>query len=89
MLLETSPPRSVFTKAEVEFRVYEPDRIELATRMSGPGFLVVANSYSPYWKCEADGRPGDLVPAYGTFWGVYLDAPTEKVVFTYRPPYRL
>ncbi len=72
-----------------EFTRYEPDRLDLATRMEGPGFLVVSNSYSPFWRCWADGREVEIVPAYGTFWGVSLDRPARTVAFRYRPPYRL
>ncbi len=70
-----------------EFTRYEPDRLDLATRMEGPGFLVVSNSYSPFWRCWADGREVEIVPAYGTFWGVSLDRPARTVAFRYRPPY--
>jgi hypothetical protein len=66
----------------------EPDRIELAAAMPGPGLLVVTNTHSPYWRCRVDGRERPILPAYGTFWAVPLDRPARRIEFSYEPPYR-
>ncbi len=79
---------AALAEGEVRLENYEPDRIEFAASMKGPGLLVVTNSYSPYWTCRADGREVRIVPAYGVFWGVFLDRPARRIVFRYAPPYR-
>lgn len=76
-------------KAEVLLESYGADRIEYSVRAEGPGLLVVSNSFSPFWKCSVDGVAREVLPAYGAFWAVALPASARRVVFEYRPPYRL
>lgn len=80
--------RSPLSQGKVAIAKYLPDRIELSLDTPGPALLVVSNTFSPYWRCEADGVPKRIMPAYGVFWAVHLDAPARRVVFRYEPPYK-
>ncbi len=75
-------------KYEVSIISYTPDRIEIEVLQSKkPGFLVITNTYSPYWKAKIDGIDAEILPTDATFWGVTVPAGSSKVVFEYRPPY--
>lgn len=81
-------PNRVFSSREVRLVHYGKDEIQLSIDGEGDAFLVVTNSYSPFWQVEIDGEAGVIVPAYHTFWGVPIPASARSVVFTYRPPYK-
>ncbi|MBI5884153.1 MAG: hypothetical protein HZB91_13745 [Elusimicrobia bacterium] len=78
-----------FSQGKVSFAAYLPDRIELSVDAAGPALLVVTNTFSPFWKCEVDGVPAKILPAFGTFWAVHLPSGARKVAFDYAPPFRL
>jgi hypothetical protein len=65
---------------------YEPERVEVAARAAGDGFLVLADSYDPGWRAELDGRPARVYVADHAFRAVALPAGEHRVVFTYDPP---
>jgi len=73
----------------IEVVTYEPDRIELAVTVSGDAYLVVANTWNPFWTSVVDGREMTLVRTNHTQYGLPLEAGTHKIVLTYRPPYAL
>ena len=68
---------------------YESDLIELKLDQSQDSFLVVTNTYSPYWVVRLDGKQGKIIPTNHSFWGVRVPAHTQQVEFLYRPPHSL
>jgi hypothetical protein len=68
---------------------YSPDMIELTVESDGPSFLVILNTYNPFWKVTVNGNEQKIVPAYHAFMGVVLEAQKNKVVLTYSPPYKI
>jgi hypothetical protein len=78
-----------FSHSVVRLGSYSPDLIELSVRTDGPAVLIASNTYSRFWKCRVNGRPVEILPAYGTFWGVRVDAGESAVTFRYAPPYAL
>ncbi|GEM_PF-6332822 len=75
-------------KSEIQLSLNSPDIIRLNVKLEGNGFLVVSNSYSPYWKVSIDGKPGRILPADHAFWGVFLKEGSHQVEFSYDPPYK-
>lgn len=73
----------------IEVVTYEPDRIELAVTISGDAYLVIANTWNPFWKSVVDEHETTLVRTNHTQYGLPLAAGTHKIVLTYRPPYAL
>ncbi len=73
--------------SSAEIVEYSPDELVISVESSAPGYLVVTNNYSPYWKCFVDGIEEKIVPAYHTFQAVCLPAGKVVVSFKYRPPY--
>ncbi len=78
-----------FQRSELRPAETGPDRWVLEYSLDGPGVLVVGNSYSPLWECRINGRQRPIFPAYGTFWGVYVEPGSGTIEFRYKPPYRL
>jgi hypothetical protein len=68
---------------------YGPDRLVLDVDVPEQSFLVVANSYSPFWVCRIDGKPVPIIRTNLALSGVSVPAMAKTVEFTYEPPYRL
>ncbi len=62
------------------------DDIQLSIDAPEDGFLVVINSFSPYWKARVDGVETPIYPVYGMFWGVRIPKGTKSVLFKYQEP---
>ena len=77
-----------FSDGNITIQKYSPDRIDLDVRLNGTGILLATNSYSPYWRCLANGEERDVFPVDGTFCGVYLQGGKMNVTLKYDPPYR-
>ena len=64
---------------------YEPERVEIQTSLSAPGYLVLTDAYYPGWTVEVDGRPAPLLRADLYFRAVALDAGEHRVTFRFQP----
>ncbi|MCC6744084.1 MAG: YfhO family protein [Acidobacteria bacterium] len=62
------------TSLEVRASVPSPD-----------GYLVVHDSWDPYWTATVDGAPAQVVRANGLFRAVHLTAGEHSVRFAYEP----
>ena len=61
------------------------DRIVIRARSSTPGYLVLADTYTPDWVAEIDGTPTTVLPLDGALRGVALGPGDHRVTFSYRP----
>jgi len=61
-------------------------------RLSGPlpdcGYLVVLNSYHPFWTVRSPEGPLPLLRADGRNWAVPLSGRSAEVTLAYTPPWR-
>lgn len=62
---------------------YTNQRVVL--RASGPGTLVLADTWYPRWTATVDGTPTEILRADVNFRGVLLPAGAHEVVFAYDP----
>lgn len=62
-----------------------PDRVRVEVETSGPGLLVLIDTYDPGWKATVDGRPEPLLRANVAFRGVRVPAGRHVVEQVYRP----
>ena len=76
-----------FGTLDIKLETYTNDTIKLRISADQPSVLIVANSYSPFWTVEIDGKKANLFPAYHALWGVPVPAKAKSVVFRYEPPY--
>jgi hypothetical protein len=66
---------------------YHPDRIELGAAVSGEAYLVVANTWSPFWIASVDGRAEKLTRSNHAQFGLALGPGKHQIILRYRPPY--
>ncbi len=71
--------------AEARVRLEGPDRVVVDVETAIPGMLVLLDPYDAGWKATSDRRSVPIVPVFGFFRGVYLDAGKREVVFSYAP----
>lgn len=62
-----------------------PERIELESRASEPGLLVLAEPWYPGWTAAIDGKPAEVFPVNAWMRGGEVTAGEHRVVFEFRP----
>jgi hypothetical protein len=95
LLLEDQPaPREAAaggltagTNGEGSVRVtsYEPDDVKIDASLSGPGYLLLLDTYFPGWSATVNGEPAPIHRADYNFRAVSLPAGRSTVNFSYRP----
>jgi hypothetical protein len=86
---QQGPPSETDSLAagHVDIVRYAPDEIVLDLDHRGAGFLVIANTWSPYWRAEIDGLPARLVRSNYAQYGLKIGAADRRVRLFYDPPY--
>lgn len=74
------------TDAEVEVVNYEPQRINLTTRNSQTGFLVLSEIFYLGWEARIDGVVTPVERADYTLRGIVVPPGAHRVEFTFRAP---
>jgi uncharacterized membrane protein YfhO len=64
---------------------YEPNCIEIETRNSQQGFLVLSEVYFDGWEARVDGKPAKIYRTDYTLRGIVVPAGSHQVEFVYRP----
>jgi Bacterial membrane protein YfhO len=72
-------------KSQVVIDTYRNGRIELIVTSDQAGFLVLNDSYHPWWYAQVDETPVDVMKANVIFRAVQVPAGKHKVVFEFRP----
>jgi len=92
VLLEQEPRQKVRSHVAedglnpvVSITAYTANRVELAVTTSEPGFLVMSDSYSPYWQARDNEVPVEVMRANGIMRAIPLPAGKHRLVMQYRP----
>jgi hypothetical protein len=72
--------------AEVKVKKYEPQRIELETRNSQSGFLILSEVYYRGWDARVDGIKVPVERVNYTLRGIPVPPGTHQVEFSFRAP---
>ncbi|NJL07840.1 MAG: hypothetical protein HC900_05920 [Methylacidiphilales bacterium] len=59
---------------EIRSAAVDGDRITVTRNDTAAGFLVVSNSYSPFWRARFKGRDIPVFPVYHAFLGIAVPA---------------
>ena len=59
---------------------------EISAELAAPGFIVLTDNYVPYWHATLDGKPVELLQAYGTFMALPCNAGRHNLAITYHSP---
>lgn len=60
-------------------------QIRLSCSIEEPGYLVIAESWSPRWRVVVDGAPQALLRLNHAFQGVAVERGRHRIVFSYTP----
>jgi hypothetical protein len=62
------------------------EKVTVRTTATGPSFLVLNDAWAEGWTATVDGRPSPIHLANYMARGVFVEAGTHEVAFTYRTP---
>jgi len=79
--LEAEPARP----EAVRVVAYAPERVEVETDLTAPGYLVLTDANYPGWRAWVDGEEVDVLTADLLFRAVWLEAGHHRVVFAFEP----
>ena len=90
VLLEVEPPVAVpegpaAAKARLRLDRYENTEIEIEVTTASPGFVVLNDTWHPWWRATVDGVETEILKANVLFRAVQVAAGTHKVRFTFNP----
>lgn len=71
----------------IDLTGYRPDRIGLNVTVAGDAFLVIANTWSPFWTATVDELTETLIRTNHAQYGLPLGTGAHRVTLAYRPPY--
>ena len=85
-VLEEAPPQDATGKPPTVISSAEaPNRATYVVDATDPGLLVRSESWAPGWIVAVDGDPAPLLRVDCALQGVWLEAGTHAVIFTYAP----
>jgi len=62
-----------------------PNRVTIRAALDAPGYLVLADTWSPGWRAAVDGEPAEVLRANYAFRAIWLDTGEHNVEMVYRP----
>jgi len=69
---------------------YSPTRVEITVSVDGDGWLVLNDAFYPGWSAQtSDGAERTIYRANVMFRAVPVNETTERVIFTYAPPFNI
>lgn len=82
------PATSGYSEKEAEIIRYSPEEVVLTTRTLEDKFLILCDTYSPYWQARIDGRSVEVLKVNYGLRGVFIPSGTHQVTFTFHfPPF--
>lgn len=76
-----------FENGSISIVRYTPDEIVLDVVHRGSNLLIIANTWSPYWKAEVDGKVTPLVRVNHAQFGLPIGESGHRVRLYYEPFY--
>jgi hypothetical protein len=70
---------------QVRITLYEPERVELATRLDSPGWLILTDTYYPGWQATVSGQATEIMQVDLLFRAIAVPEGKQTVVFEFKP----
>lgn len=89
VLLEKEPGQLVQPLSPSDsawFGSYDFDSITVGVNTNSPCLLVTTDNWFDAWQVTVDGKPAELLRAYGTFRAVAIPAGTKEVKYQFASP---
>jgi hypothetical protein len=79
---ESGPPERIDATIEID----SPQQVALRVETSGPGWLVLTDTWYPGWQATVDGQPARIWQANAAFRAVRLEQRgLHQIAFVYKP----
>ena len=62
-----------------------PNQVTIRAVLDAPGYLVLADTWSPGWRATVDGEPAEVLRANYAFRAIWLDTGEHNVEMVYHP----
>jgi len=70
-----------FSDQEATIILYSPNRIAVATQAREAKFLVLSDTYNPYWKATIDQKPAPILEIDSGLRGLYVPKGDHRIEF--------
>ncbi len=77
------PQTPAFSTQEAEVIQYSPGKIRIVTSAQTDKFLVLSDTYSPYWKAVIDHQPSPILKVNYGLRGLYVPKGKHQVEFSF------
>ncbi|MFH0787773.1 MAG: YfhO family protein [Pseudomonadota bacterium] len=77
------PKNSSFSTQEADIRHYSTDKIIISTKAQENKFLVLSDTYNPYWKATIDQKPSPILKVNYGLRGLYVPKGDHQIEFSF------
>jgi hypothetical protein len=77
------PQNSAFSTQEAEVIKYSPGKIRIVTSAQTDKFLVLSDTYNPYWKAVIDNKPSPILKVNYGLRGLYVPKGKHQIEFSF------
>jgi len=89
VILEKLPPgykepaTSSFSTQEARITLYAPHLVKIASKTEEDKFLILSDTYYPYWKATIDQKPATILRADYGLRGLYVPKGNHQIEFSF------
>ncbi len=73
----------------VDILQYGATRLRLGVELTGPGLVVLTDTFYPGWSAQVDGQSARIHRVDGVFRGVFVPEGRHEIAMRFRPPSQL
>ena len=78
-----NPAASFFSTEEAKIVHYSPRQIKIASKTAEDKFLILSDTYSPYWKATIDKKSSTILRADYGLRGLYVPKGNHQIEFSF------
>ena len=82
------PAHPSFSTQEAEITQYSPSLVKITTKAQDDKFLILSDTYSPYWRATIDQKPESILKVDYGLRGLYVPKGNHLIEFSFHfPPF--